>query len=396
VARAADAPCVFLVETERDTARERALLFRAPERLISARAPHEMPACLQQLEQAISAGYHVAGFLSYEAGYGLHPKLAELRAPTSGEHALWFGVFRERQELRGAAVEAWLRARDDGGDGGGGEASISGLSFDRTPAEYAADFARIQAQLRAGNSYQVCQSLRARFEVQGSATKLFRRLRQAQPTQYSALIDTGEYDIVSLSPELFFRKNGEHIELKPMKGTAAPGHDAAEDAQIAERMRADPKTRAENVMIVDLLRNDVGRLAKPGSVRVPELFAVERFASVLQMTSTISAEVEPTLGIASLLHSLFPSGSVTGAPKLSTMRLIHELEPTARGIFCGSIGYVTPQNDACFNVAIRSLFIDAEGHGTLGVGSGIVLDSQCEAERDECLLKARFLRDAAE
>jgi para-aminobenzoate synthetase/4-amino-4-deoxychorismate lyase len=159
-------------------------------------------------------------------------------------------------------------------------------------------------------------------------------------------------------------------------------------------MRADPKTRAENVMIVDLLRNDIGRLAKPGSVRVPELFGVERFDSVLQMTSTIEAEVDEAVGLCSLMRSLFPSGSVTGAPKLRTMQLIHELEPSARGIFCGSIGYVTPGNDACFNVAIRSLFVDRAGQARLGVGSGIVIDSDADAELDECLLKARFVSEA--
>jgi para-aminobenzoate synthetase/4-amino-4-deoxychorismate lyase len=201
---------------------------------------------------------------------------------------------------------------------------------------------------------------------------------------------------VSVSPELFFRKTAGTVQLQPMKGTAAPGKDAAEDAQLAQRMRTDPKTIAENVMIVDLLRSDIGRLAKPGSVRVPELFAVQRFAHVLQMTSSITAEVEPSLGLGQLLESLFPCGSVTGAPKLRTMQIIHELEPSARGIFCGSIGYVTPRNDACFNVAIRSACVDGAGEGVLGVGSGIVVDSVAEAELAECRLKARFLSDLAE
>jgi para-aminobenzoate synthetase/4-amino-4-deoxychorismate lyase len=160
-------------------------------------------------------------------------------------------------------------------------------------------------------------------------------------------------------------------------------------------MQADEKTRAENVMIVDLLRNDIGRLATPGSVRVPELFAVERFDRVLQMTSTIVADVEPELGLRALLQALFPSGSVTGAPKLRTQHIIHELENTPRGIFCGSIGYVTPDNDMCFNVAIRSLMLDRLGRARLGVGSGVVVDSTSDAEYDECLLKARFVSDAA-
>ena len=391
MARAADAPFVLLVESHRDPAQERALLFEAPERLICCRQPCDVPRALAEVEGAVRDGRHVAGFMAYEAGYGFSPKLLQLEVPALDEHALWFGVFREARELRGPAVAAWLRER-----AGSTPASVSRLSFERADAQYRRDFERIQAHLQAGDSYQVCQSLRARFDVRGSATALFQRLRAAQVTPYSALIDTGEYSLVSLSPELFFRKQQGRVELKPMKGTARPGHDAAEDARLAEGMRQDPKTRAENVMIVDLLRNDIGRLAKPGSVRVPELFAVERFDSVLQMTSTIEAEVEPELGLGRLMQSLFPSGSVTGAPKLRTMQLIHELEPTARGIFCGSIGYVTPSNDACFNVAIRSIFVDRAGKGRLGVGSGIVVDSDCAAELDECMLKARFVSDASD
>jgi para-aminobenzoate synthetase / 4-amino-4-deoxychorismate lyase len=386
VARAADPPFVALLESHAEPSRERALVFGAPRQVIACRRPSEVRACLAAAERAVADGCYVAGFLAYEAGYGLQDKLATLALPEPREHALWLGVFDDVRELRGAQVAAFFA--------GHGPASVSELRFDRSAAEYARDFARIQGYLRAGDSYQVCQSLRARFELRGSALGLCERLRRAQPTSYSALIDTGEYSIVSLSPELFFRKTGGRVELKPMKGTAAPGKDAAEDAAIAEGMRQDPKTLAENVMIVDLLRNDIGRLAQPGSVRVPELFAVERFASVLQMTSTVTAEVEPALGLGRLMEALFPSGSVTGAPKLRTMQIIHELEPTARGIFCGSIGYVTPRNDACFNVAIRSLFVDRAGQGVLGVGSGVVVDSVAEAELAECHLKARFLSDA--
>lgn len=384
----ADSPFVLLVESHADPSRDRALRFTSPSSVICTREPSQVRACLAEAERAVAAGKFVAGFLSYEAGYGLHDKLARLPLPAAVEDLVWFGVFDAMQELHGADVAAILKTRD--------VATVSRLRFERDADDYARDFARIQEYLHAGDSYQVCQSLRARYQLHGSATALFARLRAAQPTAYGALIGTGTYSLLSLSPELFFRKNGAQIELKPMKGTAAPGRDAAEDARIAQDMRQDPKTRAENVMIVDLLRNDIGRLAKPGSVHVPELFAVERFASVLQMTSTIRAEVEPSLGLGQLLEALFPSGSVVGAPKLRTMQIIHELEPTARGIFCGSIGYVTPRNDACFNVAIRSLCVDNDGRGVLGVGSGVVVDSVCEAELAECQLKARFLSAAVD
>lgn len=391
MARAADAPFVLLVESSRETARERALLFRSPLRVIQCRRPQDVPACLSLAEAAVSAGHYVAGSLAYEAGYGLHEKLLPLASREPAEHVLWLGVFEHAEELRGAAVAAHLAER-----AGSERARISDLSFERTRAEYAADFARIQEYLQAGESYQVCHSLRARFGASGSPAALFQRLRAEQLTPYSALIDTGEYSLLSLSPELFFRKRQGQVELKPMKGTAASGRDAVEDARIASAMQSDPKTRAENVMIVDLLRNDIGRLAVPGSVRVPELFGVERFDRVLQMTSTILAEVEPALGLRALLQALFPSGSVTGAPKLRTQHIIAELESSPRGIFCGSIGYVTPHNDMCFNVAIRSLYLDRQGRGVLGIGSGVVVDSTSDAEYDECLLKAQFLAAAGE
>ena len=388
--QAADASLVFLVESHKDPDQERALWFSQPRRVICCQSPRDVLGCLADVDRAVKDGCYVAGFMAYEAGYGLSPKLAGLTPPKATEHALWFGVYDRMQELRGRDVGAWLSER-----AGSDNAHFSALVFDRDREQYRGDFERIQQHLHAGDSYQVCQSVRARFTTFGTPTALFQRLRAAQVTPFSALIDTGHYSLLSLSPELFFRKTRENVELEPMKGTAAPGRDAAEDARIAERMRQDPKTRAENVMIVDLLRNDIGRLAKPGSVRVPELFAVKRFDSVLQMTSTIRAEIEPSLGLSSLMQSLFPSGSVTGAPKLRTMQIIHELEPSARGIFCGSIGYVTTSNDACFNVAIRSLLVERDGRGVLGVGSGIVVDSESDAELDECLLKARFVGAAS-
>ncbi len=391
MAGAADAPYVLLVESHREQERERALLFEAPERVLCCRRPSEVEAVLGLAEAAVAAGRFVAGFLAYEAGYGLSPKLSGVACEATPEHVAWFGVFERARELRGHELDAWLRER-----AAGGEATLSALRFDRDAEQHRADFERIQAHLRAGDSYQVCQSLRAHFELRGAPAALFQKLRAKQITAYSALIETGEYAIVSLSPELFFRKRGGRVQLQPMKGTAAPGRSAAEDAAIAEQLRTDPKTRAENVMIVDLLRNDIGRLAKAGNVRVPELFAVERFDSLLQMTSTIEAEVDPQLGLLELMRALFPSGSVTGAPKLRTMQLIHELEPTPRGIFCGSIGYVTPDNDACFNVAIRSACVRLSGAGVLGIGSGVVVDSTSDSELAECRLKARFLSRAAE
>jgi para-aminobenzoate synthetase / 4-amino-4-deoxychorismate lyase len=394
----ADAHSVLLVESrvnsdQYDQARdERALLFRAPRRIIACREPSQVERCLQQADEALRAGHYVAGFLSYEAGYGLHPKLAGLAQLPATEHTLWLGVFDGVRELRGQQVAQLLAARAARAAGHNG--SVSELRFELARAQYRRDFEQIQAHLHAGDSYQVCHSLRTRFRVSGHPAALLDRLRAAQPTAYSALIELDDYSIVSLSPELFFRKSQGRVLLKPMKGTLQAGQSEQENAALAEGMRRDAKTTAENVMIVDLLRNDIGRLARPGSVRVPELFAVERFGGVLQMTSTIVAEVEPDLGLSQLMQALFPSGSVTGAPKLRTMEIIRELESSPRGIFCGSIGYATPGGDACFNVAIRSLCIDLGGQAVLGVGSGVVVDSTSDAEYDECLLKARFVTAA--
>lgn len=384
--QAAEAPYVLLVESQPDRELERAWLFDAPRSVLCCREPHEVEHCLALADDAVRAGHYVAGFLAYEAGYGLQPKLSSLAARAPEEHLVWLGIFDQRQELRGAALEQFFAER-----GAGEGAELSKLRFDTNEAEYAADFARIQQHLLDGDSYQVCHSFRCHFELSGSPAALFERLRRRQVTAFSALISTGDYSILSLSPELFFRKTGTHIELKPMKGTSRRGRDAEEDAMLTEQLRQDKKILAENVMIVDLLRNDIGRLARVGSVRAPELFSVERYETVLQMTSTVVAEVESSLGLLPLMQSLFPCGSVTGAPKLRSMQIIHALEESPRGIFCGSIGYVAPNHDACFNVAIRSLLLSREGKGTLGVGGGVVVDSTSKGELEECLLKAEFL-----
>ncbi|HEY6081692.1 MAG TPA: chorismate-binding protein, partial [Polyangiaceae bacterium] len=284
--QATEGPSVVLVESRPDPQHERALWFHSPEQLISCRSAADVREQLQLAESARARGRFLAGFLAYEAGYGLQPGLLSLDDRPRVAHALWLGVFAGVEELHGAAVDELLCAR-----AAGSARLASPPAFDLDRSGYAADFARIQDALHAGDSYQICHSLRARFRVDGSPWALFQTLRQRQRTAYSAVIDTGEYAVLSLSPELFFRKRGAHLELKPMKGTAAAGRDEAEDARIAQAMRQDPKTRAENVMIVDLLRNDVGRLAKPGSVSVPELFGVERVGNVLQMTSSIVAEV---------------------------------------------------------------------------------------------------------
>jgi para-aminobenzoate synthetase/4-amino-4-deoxychorismate lyase len=222
---------------------------------------------------------------------------------------------------------------------------------------------------------------------------LYERLCLAQRSAFCAYVDPGEgRTIVSASPELFFRANGRELELRPMKGTRPRGRWPDEDRALAEELAASPKDRAENLMIVDLLRNDAGRVAEFGSVRVERLYQVERYETVHQMTSTLRARLRRDAGLADVFRALFPCGSVTGAPKVRTMQIIRELEPSPRGVYCGAIGFVSP-GEAVFSVGIRTLLLDAEaGTAELGVGSGITYDSDAAAEYRECWAKAAFVR----
>jgi para-aminobenzoate synthetase/4-amino-4-deoxychorismate lyase len=378
-----------LVESAAGT--RRGIRFEELLDIVATSEPERVWECLQRSSEWVERGHYVAGFLAYEAGEALHfTSGARARCPAP-EHLVWFGIFRQKRELSSQELAVELDRL-----AGSGEHRLSELRFDTAFESYAEQFATVREHLLAGDAYQVCHSLRCRFELEGGPGALFRRLLTRQQTAYSAFIDTGEYALLSLSPELFFRKQGDRIELRPMKGTCPRGRDELEDRERSERLRSDPKVLAENVMIVDLVRNDVGRLARPGSVRVPELFSVERYETLLQLTSRITAELEPDTGLPELCKALFPCGSVTGAPKLSSMRIIRGLESSPRGIFCGSIGYITPAGDACFNVAIRTACIERSGRGVLGVGSGVVIDSTPEAEYAECRLKADFMRAAAE
>jgi para-aminobenzoate synthetase/4-amino-4-deoxychorismate lyase len=381
------APFVLLVESSADRERERGYYFRRPRRILCCRERDDVGHCLELLDEAVRQGHYVAGFVAYEGGFAFAEKFSTLPEPALEEHLVWFGVFDERVELDAQALArtlADLGSQDD--------AVVERLEYDVPWEEYVQSFERVKEYIASGDTYQVCYSFRSRFKLAGSARALFERLRVRQRTAYSALIDTGSYSVVSLSPELFFRKRAHSIELRPMKGTCRRGQNPEEDELLRQKLVSDPKTRAENVMIVDLLRNDAGRLAIPGSVRVPGLFCVEPYETLLQVTSSVTAEIDPALGLRTLMPSLFPCGSITGAPKLRTMQIIHELESSPRGVYSGSIGYVTPNNDACFNVAIRTLLVSRAGEGSLGVGGGVVVDSTAQAEFEECLLKAEFLR----
>jgi len=270
-------------------------------------------------------------------------------------------------------------------------------------ATYTDAIARIHDWIAAGDTYEVNYTYRLRMTAFGAPAALYRRLRARQPVPYGAFIGLPEgAAILSCSPELFFSHRAGQLVARPMKGTAPASGDVEVDEARAIALAADEKNRAENLMIVDLLRNDLGRLARAGSVHVPALFEVTPFGSVLQMTSTVEAEIPPATGLADCLRALFPCGSITGAPKRRTMEIIEALEPEPRGLYTGAIGWIDApaddraMGDACFSVAIRTLVLGAPGtdglrRGELGIGSGIVHDSIADEEYAECQLKARFV-----
>jgi para-aminobenzoate synthetase / 4-amino-4-deoxychorismate lyase len=363
----------------------RSLLYTEPESVVTAYAPDEVEAALDQISAGLARGLHAAGFFAYELGYCLEPKLQVLLPADRSVPLLWIGLFRAARPLDDAGTRAWLEDH-----GAAGRAKISGLELTWSREQYDRAFAAVQDYIAAGDVYQINLTLKYLFAFEGDAIALYAALRRKQRVAYGALISTPGLDVLSLSPELFFRREGKHMSTRPMKGTAPRGRTPREDARLRTWLAMDEKQRAENLMIVDLLRNDLGRVAKIGSVEVTDLFTVETYRSVHQMTSGISAELRSDMGLKDMLRALFPCGSVTGAPKVRAMEIIRELEAAPRGVYTGAIGHITPSGDAQFNVGIRTVVL-AGNQGEMGIGSGIVADSKVDAEFEECLLKAHFL-----
>jgi para-aminobenzoate synthetase/4-amino-4-deoxychorismate lyase len=363
----------------------RSLLYADPERIVAAYAPDEVESALDQVEAGLARSLHAVGFFAYELGYCLEPKLKHLYPGDSGVPLFWLGLFGAPRPLDDLRTRAWL---DD--HGASGPAAISDLALSWTREHYDDAFAKVQDYIGAGDVYQINLTLKYHFAFAGDPVALYAALRRKQRVAYGALIRSGELDVLSLSPELFFRREGKHISARPMKGTAARGRTPREDARLKTWLAVDEKQRAENLMIVDLLRNDLSRVARIGSVEVTDLFTVETYRSVHQMTSGITAELRSDMGLKDMLRALFPCGSVTGAPKVRAMEIIRELEAAPRGVYTGAIGHIAPAGNAQFNVAIRTVVL-AGNRGEMGIGSGIVSDSKVDSEFDECLLKAHFL-----
>ncbi|SFY14297.1 para-aminobenzoate synthetase / 4-amino-4-deoxychorismate lyase [Janthinobacterium lividum] len=361
----------------------------------------QWPALLEGLQEALQHGQYAVSVCSYELGahlLAMPPRAAGLDAPPLAQVL----VFEHCTQLSQDEVAQWLDSRVDAD---AAPAGVAGIRANVDQAEFTRALHRIHDYIVAGDTYQVNYTYRLRFDAFGSPLALYARLRARQPVPYGALVmlpDGGA--LLSLSPELFVRHAQGELTARPMKGTApaAPPEQMAENARRAAALASDPKNRAENLMIVDLLRNDIGRIAVTGSVKVPALFEVTRYSSVLQMTSTVQARLRADATLSGIFQALYPCGSITGAPKRRTMEIIAELEPAPRGIYTGAIGWFDPPSSAqvvgdfCMSVPIRTLALQPAGsdgmrRGEMGVGAGIVLDSDPHEEFAECQLKARFL-----
>jgi para-aminobenzoate synthetase/4-amino-4-deoxychorismate lyase len=369
---------------------ERSFRLTGPVGVVEAHRPDEVAGVLEAAASAAARGLWAGGFVAYEAAPGLNPDLVvrdrHAEGPTARLPLAWFSMFEGREAVDAPEPPIELPPTPSGSPW------RPSVPIER----YEGSVRRIQELIAAGETYQVNYTIRLHARVEGAERGLYRDLCLAQRGGYAAYLDTGRSRVLSASPELFFRIEGDRITTRPMKGTAPRGRWLEEDEANFERLIASVKDRAENAMIVDLLRNDLGRISRPGSVVVDSMFDPERYETVWQLTSTISSELVPGASLLDVFGSLFPSGSVTGAPKVRTMQLIASLEDSPRGVYCGAVGYLAPSGSgepsANFNVAIRTVVIDA-GSGTAeyGVGGGVTHDSSPEGEYAEVLAKARVL-----
>lgn len=349
--------------------------FDGAREVVQARRLAEVAPALARLDDARARGLWVAGWIAYEAGFAFEPRLAAL-APQDAP-LLQFGLYDapqgfeppERRPVRLAPLRPAM-----------------------TRAAYDAAFARVQDYIAAGDCYQVNLTFPLETQLlEGDALALYAALAR-QKVGHGGYLDLGGPVLVSRSPELFLKLDAEgRIETRPMKGTAPRGQDPVEDAELAEGLRASEKDRAENLMIVDLLRNDIARIARVGSVRVPELFHVETYPTVHQMISRVTGRLVEKASLAGLMAALFPCGSITGAPKIRAMQIIHEVEVGPRGAYCGAMGWMAPDGSAAFNVAIRTLTV-TDDRVSLAVGGGVTQGSTAQGEWEEALWKARYLQ----
>ncbi|HDY88620.1 MAG TPA: aminodeoxychorismate synthase component I [bacterium] len=388
-----------ILETNRiDSQNFRSFAFLDPVCIVETSEISEIENVLAEIESFVNRDYYAAGYITYEAGYAFETKLTDLISKVNFSHPLiWFGIFKNpyifdirntgKDELKS---EEFHRSCHDMLP-----YEITGIDLNMSENEYKNSVERIKNYIGSGDTYQINYTWNINFSFKGSPLALYYDLKKKQEVSYSAIIKHGDTYIVSLSPELFFRRTGNRIISRPMKGTLKRGYTLADDKKNSDTLHKSEKNRAENVMIVDLLRNDIGRISETGSVKVNKLFEVEKYETLFQMTSTIEGDLEAGTTYSDIFKKIFPCGSVTGAPKIRSMEIIHELEKDTRGVYTGAIGYISPHEEAVFNVAIRTPVIK-NNKGEMGIGSGIVWDSTPDDEYKECCLKMNFFSKSIE
>jgi len=387
----------ILLDDARSEGAVDAHLFERPSALFVARSPDDVERTLAQADAVRrETGGTLAGYIAYEAGLALEPRLLPFAAARTGADGplVWLGLFDEPRSIPAAEVPQWLAQRSQAG-----HASIGPLDPQVSTGAYLDAFGRLQEAISAGDIYQANLTFRLAGAARGDPVALYAAIRPAAQAGYGGLVFDGSHWLLSFSPELFFSLKGRAAKAKPMKGTRPLGRTSEEDAALAAELAASEKDKAENLMIVDLLRNDLSRVAAAGSVRVEKPFEIESYPTVHTMVSTVHATLRQGQSAIDMVSALFPCGSITGAPKIRAMELIDEVERDARGPYCGAIGRIGPGDEAAFNVAIRTIRLipgENDKHkAVLGVGGAIVADSDGMGEWRECLIKAGFVREAA-
>ncbi len=366
----------------RDDREDRTVVFADPVAVVTVHERAGFEPAFAALQAAHEKGHWIAGFMSYEAGHLFEEKLASLAVENRPTPLMSFGIFEKPADDHPLAKP---RQRTEN------EPFLTEPKADWNFETYRGRFDRLHQHLRQGDCYQANLTMPIRAHWTGDPLAAFWSLIERQPVRYGAFVSLDGPQLLSRSPELFFDIDKEGwIETHPMKGTAPRGANAVEDARIIAEMQADPKSQAENRMIVDLLRNDISRITEVGTLHVPKLFAVETYPTVHQMVSHVRAKLTPGTSIRDIFAALFPCGSITGAPKMRAMEILHDLEDGPRDAYCGAIGMIAPNGTMRFNVAIRTISLFPDGEAVFNVGGGIVFDSTAESEYEEALLKARF------
>lgn len=371
--------------------------FLSPKEELILANPKYLKKFFKILEKYISLGYYLVGFFSYELGYFLDYKNGNCLEKNFSFPLAFFYVFNPplifnhknceflgNKEILNNFLKYKSRIKKE-------KFFINNIHLNISKEEYIEKIQKIKRYISCGDTYQVNYTIKTKFNFSGSILEFYNFLKQNQEVSYTAFIKTQKFSILSFSPELFFRKINDLIIMRPMKGTINRGKNIYEDKLQIKKLKNSIKNRAENIMIVDLLRNDLGKISKYGKVETKKLFEIEKYKTLFQMTSTIQAKVNKNINLYKLFKAIFPSGSVTGAPKIRTMQIIEELEKEPRKVYTGTIGFFTPQKDAVFNVAIRTILLPKNNKAEMGIGSGIVFDSNPEQEFEECKLKRLFL-----